>query len=106
MELTCIAKTILKNRPMNHQKLLLDFEARLDRLESGGGDILYKAETGKAIVEKCLMKLREEVSKKEFKTQAEEIHFFKHVKPQIYSKLIYYGKLFELESKRPRGIHR
>src|SRR5690606_1921565 len=91
---------------MNYQKLLLDFEARLDRLESGGGDILYKAETGKAIVEKCLMKLRQEVSKKEFKTQAEEIQFFKHVKPQIYSKLIYYGKLFDLESKRPRGIHR
>lgn len=90
---------------MNYQNLLLDFEARLDCLENGKGDVLYKAETGKTIVEKCLLKLREEVSKKEFASQADEIHFFKHVKPQIYSKLIYYGKLFEIESKRPRGSH-
>lgn len=90
---------------MNYKELLLDFEARLDRLENGNGDILYKAETGKDMVEQCLLKLREEISNKDFDTQADEIHFFKNVKPQIFSKLIYYGKLFDIESKRPRGTH-
>jgi len=90
---------------MDYQKLLLDFETQLDHLEKGNGDILLKAETGMGIVEECLVRLRTTVSGKTFGSKAEEIHFFKHVKPQISSKLIYYGKLFDIESKRPRSSH-
>lgn len=88
---------------MKYQKLLTEFEAQLDKLENGQGDILFKAETGIVLVEKYIRKLHIEVEKKSFTTQGDEIHFFKHVKPQIFSKLIYYGKLFTIESKRPRG---
>ena len=38
-----------------------------------------------------------------FKSKQKEIHFFKVVKPKVFSKLIYYVKLFNIESKRPRG---
>ena len=50
-----------------------------------------------------LLKMREIVIEEDFKTIESEIHFFKNSKPQIYSKLIYYVKLFNIESKRPRG---
>ena len=87
---------------MKYQKLLTEFEARLDMLENGEGDILFKAETGIVLVEKYIKKLQDQILKKTFTSQTEEIYFFKHVKPQIFSKLIYYGKLFNMESKRPR----
>ena len=39
-----------------------------------------------------------------FNNVAEEIHFFKQLKPKFYSKLIYHVRLFELESQKPIGI--
>ncbi len=88
---------------MKYQKLLSDFEGQLEALESGNGDILYKAEKGIALVEKCIRKLQKQIVGQDFETQSDEIYFFKHVKPQIFSKLIYYIRLFSIESKRPRG---
>ena len=88
---------------MKYQKLLSEFEGQLEALESGDGDILYKAERGIALVEKCIRKLQKKIVGQDFETQADEIYFFKHVKPQIFSKLIYYIRLFSIESKRPRG---
>lgn len=88
---------------MKYQKLLSEFEGQLEALESGNGDILYKAERGIALVEKCIRKLQKQIVGQDFETQADEIYFFKHVKPQIFSKLIYYIRLFSIESKRPRG---
>ncbi|WP_417943625.1 RteC domain-containing protein [Flagellimonas abyssi] len=41
------------------------------------------------------------MAEKPFPSKEDEIYFFKHVKPQIFSKLIYYIKLFNIESKRP-----
>ncbi|WP_349351688.1 RteC domain-containing protein [Flagellimonas sp. MMG031] len=88
---------------MKYQKLLSEFEGQLEALESGNGDILYKAERGIALVERCIRKLQKQIVGQDFETQADEIYFFKHVKPQIFSKLIYYIRLFSIESKRPRG---
>ena len=88
---------------MKYQKLLSEFEGQLDALESGNGDVLFKAEKGIALVEKCIRKLQKQITGKTFATQSDEIYFFKHVKPQIFSKLIYYARLFSIESKRPRG---
>jgi len=88
---------------MKYQKLLSEFEGQLETLESGNGDILFKAEKGIALVEKCIRKLQKEITGKVFETQSDEIYFFKHIKPQIFSKLIYYVRLFSIESKRPRG---
>jgi len=36
-----------------------------------------------------------------FKNQAEEILFFKDLKPQIVSQLIYYNKMLRIETKKP-----
>ncbi|SRX74733.1 RteC domain-containing protein [Aequorivita antarctica] len=88
---------------MKYQILISEFEAKLEALESCTDDILYKAETSIAYTEKCIKTLREEVVKHGFNSIKEEIFFFKHIKPQILSKLIYYAKLFNIESKRPRS---
>lgn len=88
---------------MEYQELISEFETKLETLESRHEDILYKAETGITHTEKCIKSLRREVVQKGFLSTQEEIHFFKHIKPQIFSKLIYYVKLYNIESKRPRS---
>ncbi|WP_231555215.1 RteC domain-containing protein [Cellulophaga sp. Hel_I_12] len=65
--------------------------------------ILLKAEKGIAQTEKSIKRLRIRVLEKGFFSKAEEILFFKHIKPKFFSKLIYYVKLYHIESKRPRS---
>jgi hypothetical protein len=88
---------------MEYYKFISEFETKLEDLESGRDDILYKAETGITHTERCIKGLRKEVIQKGFLSSDEEIYFFKHIKPQIFSKLIYYVRLFNIESKRPRS---
>lgn len=48
-----------------------------------------------------LMKLKEEILQVGFKNQKDEIDFFKVVKPQILGKLIFYNKLYSIETSCP-----
>ncbi|RKE92276.1 RteC domain-containing protein [Ichthyenterobacterium magnum] len=50
-----------------------------------------------------MQEIRNLVADVKFKNKEHEIYFFKNVKPKIYSRLIYNVKLFNVESKRPRG---
>ncbi|MDP5229005.1 MAG: RteC domain-containing protein [Cellulophaga sp.] len=88
---------------MKFDQLILDFETKLKTLEAGHEHILFKAEKGIAQSEKSIKRLRIRVLEKGFFSQAEEILFFKHIKPQFFSKLIYYVKLYNIESKRPKS---
>src|SRR5690606_2703501 len=66
-------------------------------------DVLFKAEKGIKLSKQALIALRILIIENGFKNTKSEIQFFKHIKPQIYSRLIYYVILFNIESKRPRG---
>ncbi|WCO02595.1 RteC domain-containing protein [Psychroserpens ponticola] len=89
-----------------NEKLVRDLENQLEFLESETERVLEKAEEGVKIAKRGLEQLRSIVLKQKFKTNQDEIHLFKQVKPQVYSKLIYYVKLFNIESKRPRGSNK
>ena len=89
-----------------YDEILNNFEKALDFLETEQEDILSKAEEGILIAKRALEQLRNSVAKRKFKSASDEIHFFKHVKPQVFSKLIYYQKLFNIESKRPRSSNK
>ncbi|MHB9142583.1 MAG: RteC domain-containing protein [Paludibacter sp.] len=47
--------------------------------------------------------MRELVLKEGFSDLNSEIYFFKTIKPAVYSKLLYYRAVFELESKRQKA---
>jgi len=72
-------------------------------VESDTIDTLQRTELCIALVKETLESIRTVVLDKGFKNKEDEIEFFKEIKPIIYSKLIYYVKLFGIESKRPRG---
>lgn len=90
----------------NYDDILKKLDSELNVLEIEEQDILLKAEKGIKLAKQTLKSVRSIVVDYEFETKLEEIHFFKCTKPKIYSKLIYYVKLFNIESKRPRGSNK
>jgi len=89
-----------------HEEILKKLDVNLEKLESESEDTLHKAECGIKITKEVLEQLRVLVVNQSFKKASTEIDFFKNVKPQVYSKLIYYVKLFNIESKRPRSSNK
>ncbi|MEZ7514151.1 RteC domain-containing protein [Flavobacterium frigidarium] len=90
----------------NYDDILKKLDSELNVLEIEEEDILVRAEKGIKLAKQTLKKVRSIIVDYEFKTKSEEIHFFKCTKPKIYSKLIYYVKLFNIEGKRPRGSNK
>lgn len=86
-----------------YEEILKNLDDELDILETEIEDVLVKAEKGIELTKKALKEVRNSVVDNKFKTIQNEITFFKKTKPKLYSKLIYYVKLFTIESKRPRG---
>ena len=83
--------------------ILKEFNSTLSNLEFETDDVILKSEKGIKIAKAALKKLREAVASNSFKTNEEEISFFKNIKPQVYGKLIYYAKLFCIESRKSKG---
>lgn len=69
-------------------------------------DVIIKSEKSIRIIKLSLSRLKKSINNNGFKSNALEIDFFKNTKPKILSKLIYYLKLFSIESKRPKGSHK
>lgn len=88
------------------KKILAGFTDELNALEFESDNMLFVAEKGLRISRKKLIDIRNRIIETGFKSAEEEITFFKLIKPQVYSKLIYYIRLFNIESKRPRGSNK
>ena len=86
-----------------YENIIKNLDSALEFLETQIEDVIEKSEEGIKISKKALLQLRKEVINKKLKTKEDEIKIFKFIKPKIYSRLIYYVKLFKIESKRPRG---
>jgi hypothetical protein len=86
-----------------YKEIVKKLEGKLDILEIEIEDVLVKAEKGIKFTKQALKDVRDLVTDCEFETVQSEISFFKKTKPRLLSKLIYYVKLFNIESKRPRS---
>jgi hypothetical protein len=75
----------------------------LKRIENEETNILKRAELSIHLINKSLLEIKEYIRRNKFPSQDDEIQFFKEIKPSIYSKLIYFVKTFNIESKRPNG---
>lgn len=85
------------------EQITYELDTALEFLETEVEDVIEKSEEGIKIAKKVLLNLRKEVINNTIKSKKDEIKIFKFIKPKIYSRLIYYVKLFKIESKRPRG---
>ena len=84
--------TLLNN--LNEQLNFIDLEI---------DDQIKKCEQAIAIILKSIKELKKVTSKINFKSQTEEIKFFKEIKPQFTSKLIYFNRVYKIEMKKPNS---
>lgn len=54
-------------------------------------------------LQKILDEIREKIIYSKFENKEQEIVFFKEYKPEILSRLLYFNKVFQIESKFPNG---
>src|SRR5690554_3344394 len=86
------------------------YNETLNKLETGIQDLeietdspLQQTEAIISTITQCLSEVKEYVLKAGFSDEDEEIRFFKHQKPAIVAKLIYYNAVYKIEAKRPYG---
>lgn len=84
-------------------KLNEDIEEDLDHLKSENNPILVFAEKAVNLCISVLQVMKSSVLQDGFISMEDEIEFFRNIKPKVYSKLVFYAKIFSLESKRIHG---
>ena len=80
-----------------------NLNSKLETIDLEDTDIINRAQKSISCVRDALNELKTFTLEYLFPDEENEIHFFKKVKPEIFSKLIYYVKLNNIESKRPMG---
>ena len=81
--------------------LIAKMTEELSEISSQSGNTLQKAERSYQYVQRAIQNLKIFILDYSFRDQAEEIKFFKEIKPQFLSELIYYKELYYIESGKP-----
>ncbi|MDV4116289.1 RteC domain-containing protein [Elizabethkingia anophelis] len=82
---------------------LYALEIAISDLETETDYSIQRIEAVIHLILKCLSEVKEYVLKRGFKNPDEEIRFFKHQKPAIVAKLIYYNSIYKIEARKPYG---
>ncbi len=85
------------------QNIINGLENDLNNIGNEEENMLKTAEKSIYRAKEYLRQTREYILKYTFPTVEEEIMFFKELKPRITSQLIYFVKVFNIESKMPTG---
>lgn len=90
---------------MNHfiPKLQKELNSKLQNIDLEETNTINKAQKSIICIRTALCQLKSFVLNYSFKSEDEEIHFFKEIKPEFFSKLIYFVKISNIESRRPSG---
>jgi hypothetical protein len=91
---------------LKYSILLNNLNEQLNFIDLEIDDQIKKCEQAITIILKSITELKKSVIKTNFKTETEEIQFFKEIKPQFTSKLVYYNRIFKIEMKKPNGGNR
>jgi len=86
--------------------LLNNLNEQLNFIDLEIDDQIKKCEQAITIILKSINELKKVTTKSNFKAEAEEIQFFKEIKPQFTSKLIYFNRVYKIEMKKPNGGNR
>ncbi|MFT4073650.1 MAG: RteC domain-containing protein [Dysgonamonadaceae bacterium] len=78
-----------------------NLQTLIQEKELGLSDIIEDVPPIISILEDNFLKLKEIISNYEFPSIREEIIFFKETKPQLFCKLIYFRKMYQLELNQP-----
>ncbi len=77
---------------------------KLDVLVLEEMDLVARAHKALVVLASLLQELKEFVSQYQFEDQAEEIHFFKRLKPLFLSQYFFYARIVELKTDEPSAL--
>jgi len=83
--------------------LAKEMHQQLETLQLQTDNTLQFSEKAICVMISIMQQLRTFLSKYKFQDKAEEIQFFKEIKPQFSSRLVYYNEIYNIESCRPFG---
>jgi len=86
--------------------LLLELEEQLKYIALETDNPLSSAELSFQVVQNNLKNLKQFIVKYKFKSIAEEIFFFKELKPTFCSKLFYHISIYNIETRNPSGEYK
>ena len=92
-----ISKTIFRKAEQLHKQLTDD----LEKIERDNSDPLRISELSLFKIDEAIKKLKVLIVNFEFECAADEIHFFKNVKPLFISKFIYHSKVIKILMYKP-----
>ena len=84
-----------------YRNVIIKLEQDLSDLISENIDTIKVSELIINLILTQVSQLKQFVTEKGFKNIDEEIYFFKQLKPNIISKLIYYNAIYKIETKKP-----
>src|SRR5574343_592975 len=85
------------------QTIISELDDRINELTYAPSNSLVSYENAIGLVLQKLEEIKKYIKRNGFKDDDEEILFFKQLKPQLVSKLIYFNAIYKIETKRPRG---
>jgi len=83
--------------------LLEKIKTKIQIIDLEEDSIFNKSAKIISLLETDFNELKSYISEYSFKNDTEEIQFFKEMKPQIFSKLLYYTSICKFEMNRPTG---
>lgn len=86
-----------------YNEIIGKLEDELDQLKNQTHDFVMLIEKGMGLCDNAILDMWKIVLTEGFSEPNGEIYFFKHIKPQVSSKVIFYTELFNIESYRPKA---
>ncbi|HCU45424.1 MAG TPA: tetracycline regulation of excision, RteC [Sphingobacterium sp.] len=83
------------------QNILLEIHNKENKISSQSKSLLDEAYEMILYLQDILFSVKKSITQKGFNDEAEEINFFRTIKPQILGKLIYYNKVYRIETTCP-----
>lgn len=84
-------------------RLLEDLETQLKEIELAKKETIERVEDSIRKTISVLETLKTNIVKYKFESKKDEISFFKDIKPQFVSKLIYYNEIYNIITNKPFG---
>lgn len=81
--------------------IVTDIQKQERKLSAEASSFIDEAYKMTVYLQELLHTVKEDVINEGFSSKEEEIHFFKQVKPNILGKLIYYNKVYRIETACP-----
>ena len=78
-------------------------EKKVEKIEAGDLNMIKKSFEASLVLADAFLQLKAFIAGYTFRDEAEEIEFFKTIKPRICHRLIYYRKIYNIEMNRPVG---